>query len=286
MPLELSANFAFNLARASDALLQFEAAPMADQRIVEGHASFIGCDSVTRVPADQAIGERIWVHGHGRIEVSYNAKIAIDRSVPPLAALSALAPHRLPGSTVPYLLDSRYCHPSQFIDFVEGQFGSIAGGGARLAAIREWVASHIAYAPGASNSATTATDTFHIGQGICRDFAHLFVTLTRACAIPARYVACFAPGVTPQDFHAVAQVYLCDPASPTAGKWYLVDPTGMADLSQAAIIGVGRDAGDVSFLTSFGPMEFLYSDVSVKPPESPREHGHGHPAIAAHEQIS
>ncbi|MEL6737503.1 MAG: transglutaminase domain-containing protein, partial [Pseudomonadota bacterium] len=87
--------------------------------------------------------------------------------------------------------------------------------------------------------------------------------LARASAIPARYVACYAPGVTPQDFHAVAQVFLADPASVYHGHWHLVDATGMADLEHAAIIGIGRDAGDVSFLTSFGPMQFGESAVDV-----------------------
>ena len=62
----------------------------------------------------------------------------------------------------------------------------------------------------------------------------------------------------------MAQVYLSDPSAPGEGTWRLVDATGMAQLSQTAIIGVGRDAADVSFLTSFGPMQFHSSEVKVE----------------------
>ena len=47
------------------------------------------------------------------------------------------------------------------------------------------------------------------------------------------------------DFHAVAEVFL-------GGEWHLVDATGMAKEAAMAKIGVGRDAGDVAFLTAYG----------------------------------
>lgn len=254
---------AFDLEQASDALLQFEAAALEDQRVLDAQVNLTGCDSVTRVSAQDGVGERVWIRAKGRVEVDYKATIALDRVRPDLAALDTLPLRQLPGQAVPYLIESRYCHPAQFIEFTQNEFGAVKGGGARVAAIRDWVAANTAYVPGASDSATTATDTFHAGAGICRDFAHLFVTLARACAIPARYVACYAAGVEPQDFHAVAQVYLANPAQGGAGAWHLIDATGMADPAETAIIGVGRDASDVSFLTSFDPMRFESSEVSV-----------------------
>lgn len=263
MSVTLSASFAFELEHAADALLQFEAASLADQRIVSSRTSISSTRSVARVAAQDDIGERIWIHAEGKVEVEYAARIALERQVAPVEDFAAIAPHRLPGSAVKFLLDSRYCHVSQFIAFTDTQFAGTAGG-ARVAAIRDWVHAHVAYAPGASHQGTSATDTFHAGEGICRDFAHLFVTLARASSIPTRYVACYAPGVTPQDFHAVAQVFLADPTNPDEGAWHLVDATGMADLSQAVIIGVGRDAVDVSYLTSFGPMRFLGNSVTVE----------------------
>lgn len=263
MLLSIRASFSFELEQASDALLQFEAAATPEQNILQSDTSLKGCGSVHRVAAEDGVGERVWIDGEGRVEVAYAASVEIHRQIRPLESLQALALPRLPGSAVKYLLDSRHCHPAQFVDFSGAQFAHFPSGGAKAAAIRDWVAGHVTYARGVSDSATTATDTFHGGQGVCRDFAHLFITLARACSIPARYVACYAPGVTPQDFHAAVQVFLSDSDDPASGAWHLVDPTGMADPAQTAIIGVGRDAGDVSFLTSFGPMRFGASEVSV-----------------------
>ena len=136
-------------------------------------------------------------------------------------------------------------------------------GGERIAAIHDWVARKFTYAPGSSDAHTTALDSFVERRGICRDFAHMVVTLARASAIPARYVAAYGPDVSPQDFHAVAEVFLDDPASEDGGTWQLVDATGMASPDEIVKIGVGRDAADVSFLTSFGLVELCEKHVSV-----------------------
>ena len=90
------------------------------------------------------------------------------------------------------------------------------------------------------------------------------IALARASTLPARYVACYAPGVDPPDFHAVAEVFLDDPNTNGGGTWQLVDPTGMAEPSETVKIGVGRDAADVSFLTSFGIADFGDKSVVVK----------------------
>ena len=264
MPLKLSASLAFEFPQPSDALLQIEAAPMSDQRILSAHMDIDHPSKLSRVSGEDNVGQRIWISGEGAVRVQYDARIQITREDRVLTGLEAVPFPQLSDAATSYLFDSRYCHPTQYAAFAQNEFGHIANPGERAQAIRDWVANHVEYTIGASDSATTATDTFHSGQGICRDFAHLFVTLARACALPARFAACYAPGVRPQDFHAVAQVYLSDPSAPGEGKWRLVDATGMAQLSQTAIIGVGRDAADVSFLTSFGPMQFHSSEVKVE----------------------
>ncbi|MEP6868231.1 MAG: transglutaminase family protein, partial [Novosphingobium sp.] len=91
---------------------------------------------------------------------------------------------------------------------------------------------------------------------VCRDFAHLMITLARASEIPARFASVYGLGVTPQDFHAVAEVFL-------GGEWHLVDPTGMAEPSSIIRIGAGRDAADVPFLSSFGFATFIGQSVEV-----------------------
>jgi transglutaminase-like putative cysteine protease len=123
--------------------------------------------------------------------------------------------------------------------------------------MRDWVAAHLSYEPGASNAETTAVDTFLDRKGVCRDYAHLMIALARAADIPARIASVYAPGVNPPDFHAVAEVFL-------GGAWHLVDATGMGAAHDMAIIGIGRDIGDVAFLTAFGPFEMNSQTVSVE----------------------
>ena len=89
------------------------------------------------------------------------------------------------------------------------------------------------------------------------------IVLARACSIPARFASVYAPDVTPQDFHAVAEVFLANPDG-EGGAWHLVDPTGMATAADMVKIGVGRDALDVAFLTAFGTVELVEQQVSVK----------------------
>ena len=45
-----------------------------------------------------------------------------------------------------------------------------------------------------------ACDVLVQRAGVCRDYAHLAITLCRALCIPARYVG-YAVGLTPPDFH-------------------------------------------------------------------------------------
>ncbi len=261
MPLDISSRFAFTLEEPSSALLQFEAATLPDQAIVDAACRITGIDHEERVPAQDGIGERVWLHGSGRIEVQYEARIKATRALHPLKNMTALPLHHLPGEAVQYLFDSRYCRSDEYQGLVDADFDGTTGG-TRIAAIRDWIFGNFTYSPGVSDASTDATASFIARAGVCRDYTHVLVMLARASAIPARYVACYAAGVTPQDFHAVAQVFLADQTS-GKGAWHMVDATGMADLSKAAIIGVGRDAADVSFLTSFGPMTFEYSKVDV-----------------------
>lgn len=262
MPIDITTRFVFSIDRLSDVLLQFEAAAIPEQQILAQDTRVGTSENVARVAAQDDIGERLWLQVEGRCEVTYSARVAIDRALPDIAALAQLEPHDLPAETVQYLFDSRYCPADRFQPFVEAEFGETRGG-RRVQAIRDWVAGHLSYVPGCSDSNTTALDSFVERRGICRDFAHLVVTLTRASAIPARYVSGYAPGVEPPDFHAVAEVFLADPTVEHGGAWHLVDATGMADPADLVKIGVGRDAADVSFMTVFGEAQFEDKEVIV-----------------------
>ncbi len=262
MPIAISARFAFSLDQLSDVLLQFEAAAIPEQRVLSTDCRISPAEHIARVAAQDAIGERIWLQIEGRCEVSYSARIEVRRLLAEIATLPRLEPHDLPADTVQYLFDSRYCPADRFQPFVEAEFGGCSGG-ARIIAIRDWIAANFTYTPGSSDTNTTALDSFVERRGICRDYAHVLVTLARASGIPARYVSCYAPGVDPPDFHAVAEVFLADRTVAGGGAWHIVDATGMADPAETVKIGVGRDAADVSFMTVFGEASFESKQVSV-----------------------
>ena len=262
MTISIESKFAFSLPDLGDVLLQFEAAAIPEQRILSSNTKMSDAEHRASVPAQDDVGERIWIRAEGEFEVEYTAEVEINRQLADLQSLQALSPHDMPGEAVQYLFDSRYCPAGRFQPFVQAEFGKLEGGG-KIAAMRDWIARKLAYTPGSSGSETDALDTFVERQGICRDYAHLMVSMARASAIPARFVACYAPGVEPPDFHAVAEVFLCDPTTAGGGTWQLVDATEMADPGQTVKIGIGRDAADVSFMTSFAASEFKSSSVSV-----------------------
>lgn len=256
MQLSIQASLDYSFAQPTDVLLQLEAAVLPEQTILNAHIGLPEVAHFARVPGHDGIGERIWLRVVDRLTVDYRAQVEVGRIVREIGALEQVPPHKLPGETVEYLMPSRYCPSDQFATLVEAEFAGLQGG-AQVAAMRDWVFTNIRYVPGSSVAETTALDSFVKRQGICRDFAHVLITLVRAAGIPARMASVYAVGVEPQDFHAVAEVFL-------GGEWHLVDATGMAQEAAMAKIGVGRDAADVAFLTAYGDAVFLSQSVLVQ----------------------
>ena len=262
MTVSISARIAYRFEEPSDFLLQIEPAIIPEQR-VDGWFECTQTEHFARVAAQDGIGERIWLRHQGEFVASYEGTVAVERLLAPLERLTAVPTHELPGETVQYLMDSRYCPADRFQSFVTGEFGELSGGPMVLA-MRDWIKSHFTYAQ-ASTATTTALDSFVERRGVCRDYAHVLITFARAAAIPARFVSVYAPDVEPQDFHAVAEVFLANPTlgENSGGAWHMVDATGMAEPADIAKIGIGRDAADVSFLTSYGTAEFLDKAIVV-----------------------
>lgn len=257
MKIAIHTTLDYDFPQPSDVLLQLEAAIIPEQYLESAHIAISPTEHFARIKGHDTIGDRIWLHLQGKLTVDYTSVVSIDRLCANVADLAAVPMHMLPGETVEYILPSRYCPSDRFQNFVAEQFGDVVGG-ARVAAIRDWISEHFAYVPGASDSTTTALDSFVMRQGVCRDFAHVMIALVRASGIPARFASVYALGVEPQDFHAVTEVFL-------DGAWYLIDATRMAEAESMAKIGIGRDAADVSFLTSYGPAQLISQVVQVVP---------------------
>jgi transglutaminase-like putative cysteine protease len=244
MKLRIRSQLDYQFAVPTDILLQLEAAAIPEQSVEDATLDVSEHRHFARVASHDGIGERIWMRAEGRLTVDYQAVVTVNRLLADCTLLPAVPLHQLPGETVQYLMGSRYCPPDLFSTFVDAEFAGTEGG-ERVAAMRDWIEGNFSYVPGVSSSETTALESFVRRQGVCRDYAHVLITLVRASGIPARMASVYALGVEPQDFHAVAEVFL-------GGAWHLIDATGMAKEAAMAKIGVGRDAADVSFLTAYG----------------------------------
>lgn len=255
MILQIIVQLHYAVQAETDIVLQITVPSFADQRVISDNITLSDTLYSSTVLGEERFGERRLLRINSDFECRYDARIEVDRPLLDIAPLPAVAPHRLPADALRYLMPSRYCQSDELQSFVESEFGG-SGGGERIARIRDWIFEGFRYSPEASNAQTTAVDTFVHRQGVCRDFAHVLIALARASSIPARFVSAYAPYVTPQDFHAVAEVYLDN-------TWHLVDATGMAASNQIARIGVGLDAAEVSFLSSFGPLIFQSQSVQV-----------------------
>ena len=120
-----------------------------------------------------------------------------------------------------------------------------------------WVFERTDYVLGSSDGTDDAVHTLLSSQGVCRDFAHLVLAICRALDLPARLAAVYAPGLSPMDFHAVAEVAV-------GGRWLVHDATALAPRPSLVRIATGRDAADTAFVTVFrGQAELTGSTVGA-----------------------
>ncbi|SNT26347.1 Transglutaminase-like enzyme, putative cysteine protease [Granulicella rosea] len=163
----------------------------------------------------------------------------------------------LPTDVLPYLLSSRYC-PVDTLSQVAGEmFGHTSPGWARAIWIRDWVHNAVQFDYAKARPTKTALDVFTERTGVCRDFQHLAITMTRAMNIPARYVTGYLGDIrrpgngSPGDFSAWYQVFLDD-------QWWDMDARHNDGRLGRTLMATGRDATDVAITTSFGAANLNY----------------------------
>ncbi len=192
----------------------------------------------------------------GLLSVNYRVRLDVDPAPVPLH-LDESPVTAVPDEVMRYLMPSRYCESDTMSRAAQQLFGSLPPGIARVRAIENWIHESIAYLPGFSNSTTTAQEVFVQRAGVCRDFAHLGITLCRALNIPARLVVGYVHfAEPPEDFHAVFEAWL-------DGRWVLFDATRMAPTDRLVRVGTGRDAKDVAFATIFGAVFMTRKELTV-----------------------
>ena len=166
----------------------------------------------------------------------------------------------LPDATLVYLLGSRYCDTDRLATRAWKLFGKIEAGWPRVHAILDYVHNRITFGYQHANSERTASQCHRDKIGVCRDFAHLVITLCRCMNVPARYCTGYLGDIgvpanpAPMDFSAWADVFL-------DGKWHAVDARHNVPRIGRIVIAHGRDATDAAISTAFGTAELVHFKV-------------------------
>ena len=158
----------------------------------------------------------------------------------------------LPDEVLGYLLASRYCETDLMMAQAWELFGNVAPGWSRVRAIFDYVNRHLTFGYEHARPTRTASEAWRERVGVCRDFAHLAITLCRCMNIPARYANGYlgdigvAPNPAPMDFNAWCEVWL-------EGRWFTLDARHNTPRIGRVVIARGRDATDIPLIHSFGP---------------------------------
>lgn len=177
-----------------------------------------------------------------------------DSGLPDVVAASAQETPiaELPPVVMLYLRGSRYCEVDRLMQTAWSLFGGAPRGWARVQTIVDFVHDHMTFGYGHARATRSAVEAFEERRGVCRDFAHLAVTLCRCMNIPARYCTGYLgdigvpPEPDPMDFSAWFEVYL-------DGHWYTLDARHNTPRIGRVLMARGRDAADVAISTTFGP---------------------------------
>jgi transglutaminase-like putative cysteine protease len=157
----------------------------------------------------------------------------------------------LPDKVLPFLLGSRYCETDRLGDLAWALFGQTEPGWPRLQAILDYAHQRIKFSYDHARSTRSAFEANAEGIGVCRDYAHLAITLCRCMNIPARYCTGYLGDIgvpvvdAPMDFSAWFEAYL-------GGRWHSVDARHNQRRIGRIVLARGRDATDVAISTAFG----------------------------------
>jgi transglutaminase-like putative cysteine protease len=240
----------------------FQDTPMALLLSVhpDRQADLVTADRITTRP-DVTITEELDLFGN-RVSrlvappglITFNADFVINDSGEPDAqdwSARQIPVAELPTEVLPYLLGSRYCETDKMSGLAWSLFGNTPEGWARVQAIVDYAHDRITFGYDHARATRTALEGHEEQHGVCRDFAHLAVTLCRCMNIPARYCTGYlgdigiTPVDAPMDFSAWFEVYL-------NGRWHTFDARHNTPRIGRIVMARGRDATDVAISTTFG----------------------------------
>lgn len=167
---------------------------------------------------------------------------------------------QLPDEALGFLLGSRYCETDRLSEVAWSLFGNTPRGWARVQAIVDYVHRHLTFGYPFARATRTAFEGHQERVGVCRDFAHLAITLCRAMNIPARYATGYLGDIgvpqvpAPMDFSAWFEVYL-------SGRWFTFDARHNKPRIGRILVARGRDAADCAITTTFGQSRLAQFDI-------------------------
>ena len=146
-----------------------------------------GAEAQTVIRRDRFANQVIHVSAPSVEEaIEFEVRVKVESQplpVPPVLPASAL---RAPWFTQPSVLtrpDPRILEVSRMV---------MAGATAPLELaerITGWVHANMRYSFDVTGVSTTASEALAVGAGVCQDFAHVMLSISRACGLAARYVS-------------------------------------------------------------------------------------------------
>lgn len=134
-------------------------------------------------------------------------------------------------------------------------------GGALAHAANECVHNAMTYEHGATSVSTTAGEALARGAGVCQDYAHVLLAVTRRLGLASRYVSGHMLGFGGS--HAWVEVLVPDEGGDA--RVLSLDPThGRATGYEYITVAVGRDYGDVAPLSGTYRAPFAGSLTATK----------------------
>ncbi|NYF79254.1 transglutaminase-like domain-containing protein [Granulicella arctica] len=261
----------FQLAQPTAIVAMLHLHPSLESRVRSGNELLIEqVDGAvkTTVPSQiylDSFGNRCtrFMAPEGRIQLTGASTVALLDEADPINAYAQQAPvQELPSEVLQFLLPSRYCEVDEFTSIAQDLFGWMTPGWTRASAIRDWVHEKVAFNYKTARPTKTAMDVFSERIGVCRDFQHLAITMSRCQNIPARYVTGYlgdirSPYSGAGDFSAWYEVFL-------DGRWMTMDARHNNPRYGRVLMATGRDAADVAITTSFGNADLMHFYVESR----------------------
>ena len=114
----------------------------------------------------------------GKVSISADAMINDSALPDPSTPAARETPVEiLPNETLVFLLPSRFCDSDRLLELAWALFGHTQTGWSRVQAICDFVHQHISFGYEHARATRTASEAYEEGCGVCRDYAHLALSL-------------------------------------------------------------------------------------------------------------